>query len=177
MKNCELCDREQELAWCQENYTIYFGGSSNITVLENSLYTFTETIANGSDACGSWGDREFNILGFSGNDGYIALRHHGVSDMFQIHFDDLQLTSSVSTTEIENIEMDIYPNPTNNVLNIKSDLKYIGTNYSVVDNSGKVVLTGLITSNLTTINTELLSEGIYLLSAGDNIKRKFIVMR
>ena len=73
--------------------------------------------------------------------------------------------------------MDIYPNPTNNVLNIKSDLIYIGTNYSVIDNSGKVVLTGLITSNLTTINTELLSEGIYLLSAGDNIKRKFIVMR
>ena len=97
--------------------------------------------------------------------------------MFQIHFDDMQLTSTVSTAEIENIEMDIYPNPTNNVLNIKSDLKYIGTNYSVIDNSGKVVLTGLITSNLTTINTELLSEGIYLLSAGDNIKRKFIVMR
>ena len=109
--------------------------------------------------------------------GYIALRHHGVSDMYQIHFDDLDLTSVVSTAEIENIEMDIYPNPTNNVLNIKSDLKYIGTNYSVIDNSGKVVLTGLITSNLTTINTELLSEGIYLLSAGDNIKRKFIVMR
>ena len=97
--------------------------------------------------------------------------------MFQINFDDLELTSTVSTAEIENIEMDIYPNPTNNVLNIKSDLKYIGTNYSVIDNSGKVVLTGLITSNLTTINTELLSEGIYLLSAGDNIKRKFIVMR
>ena len=73
--------------------------------------------------------------------------------------------------------MDIYPNPTNNVLNIKSDLKYIGTNYSVIDNSGKVVLTDLITSNLTTINTEFLSEGIYLLTAGDNIKRKFIVMR
>ena len=165
-------------AWCQENYTIYFGGSSNITVLENSPYTFTETIASGSDACGdSWADREFNILGFSDNDGYIALRHHGVSDMFQIHFDDMQLTSTVSTAEIENIEMDIYPNPTNNVLNIKSDLKYIGTNYSVIDNSGKVVLTGLITSNLTTINTELLSEGIYLLSAGDNMKRKFIVMR
>jgi hypothetical protein len=97
--------------------------------------------------------------------------------MYQIHFDDLDLTSVVSTAEIENIEMDIYPNPTNNVLNIKSDLKYIGTNYSVIDNSGKVVLTDLITSNLTTINTELLSEGIYLLSAGDNIKRKFIVMR
>ena len=56
-------------------------------------------------------------------------------------------------------------------------MKYIGTNYSVFDNSGKVVLNGLITSNLTTINTEFLSEGIYLLSTGDNIKRKFIVIR
>jgi hypothetical protein len=97
--------------------------------------------------------------------------------MFQINFDDLELTSTVSTAEIENIEMEIYPNPTNNLLNIKSDIKYIGTNYSVFDNSGKVVLSGVITSNLTTINTEFLSEGIYLLSTGDNIKRKFIVIR
>ena len=73
--------------------------------------------------------------------------------------------------------MEIYPNPTNNLLNIKSDMKYIGTNYSVFDNSGKVVLSGVITSSLTTINTEFLSEGIYLLSAGENIKRKFIVIR
>jgi hypothetical protein len=73
--------------------------------------------------------------------------------------------------------MEIYPNPTNNLLNIKSDIKYIGTNYSVFDNSGKVVLSGVITSNLTTINTDFLSEGIYLLSTGDNIKRKFIVIR
>ena len=97
--------------------------------------------------------------------------------MFQLNIDDLELTSTMSTSEIENIEIEVYPNPTNNVLNIKLDLKYIGTNYSVIDNSGKVVLSGLITSNLTTINTEILSEGIYLLSVGDNIKRKFIVMR
>jgi hypothetical protein len=170
--------RGSDPAWCQENYTVYFGNSENITVLENSPYTFTETIASGSDACGdSWADREINISGLSSSTGYIALRHHGVSDMFQIHFDDLSLNSTVSTTEIENIEMDIYPNPTNNVLNIKSDLKYIGSNYSVFDNRGKVVLTGIINSNITTLNTEILSEGIYLLSAGDNIKRKFIVMR
>ena len=43
--------------------------------------------------------------------------------------------------------------------------------------SGKVVFTGLITSNLTILNTKILSEGIYLLSAGDNIKRKFIIIR
>jgi hypothetical protein len=97
--------------------------------------------------------------------------------MFQLHIDDLELTSAMSKNEIENIEIEVYPNPTNNVLNIKLDLKYIGTNYSVIDNSGKVILTGLITSHLTAINTEILSEGIYSLSAGDNIKRKFIVMR
>ena len=97
--------------------------------------------------------------------------------MFQIHFDNLEMTSTVSTSEIESIGMDIYPNPTNNVLNIKSDSKYIGNNYYVFDNSGKIVLTGLITSNLTILNTENLSEGIYLLSSEDNIKRKFIILR
>ena len=97
--------------------------------------------------------------------------------MFQIHFDDLEITSTVSTNEIESIEMDIYPNPANNILNIKSDSKYIGTKYAIMDNSGKIVLTGLISSNLTRLNTENLSQGIYLLSAGDNIKRKFIISK
>ena len=165
-------------AWCQENYTIYFGNDYNISSLENSPYSYSETITSGGDACGTnWGQRSFAISGYNYNEGYIALRHHGVSDMFQINFDDLELTSTVSTAEIENIEMEIYPNPTNNLLNIKSDMKHIGTNYSVFDNSGKVVLSGVITSNLTTINTEFLSEGIYLLNLGDNIKRKFIVIR
>lgn len=68
-------------------------------------------------------------------------------------------------------------NNLNNILNIKPVLKYIGTNYSVFDNSGKVVLNGLITSNLTTLNIENLFEGIYLLSIGDNVKRKFIILR
>ena len=141
-------------------------------------YYSTETITSGGDACGTnWAQRSFTISGYTYNQGYIALRHHGVYDMFQLHIDDLELTSTMSTSEIEYIEMDVYPNPTNNVLNIKSHLKYIGTNYSVIDNSGKVVLTGIITSNLTILNTEVLSEGIYLLSAGDNIKRKFIIIR
>ena len=39
--------------------------------------------------------------------------------MFQIHLDDLEITGTVSTNEIESIEMDIYPN-LNNILNIKS---------------------------------------------------------
>ena len=34
-----------------------------------------------------------------------------------------------------------------------------------------------ISSNLTILNTENLSHGIYLLSAGDNIKRKFIISK
>jgi hypothetical protein len=170
--------RGPDANWCQENYSIYFGTDYNISSLENSPYYSTETITSGGDACGpSWAQRSLTISGFTGNEGYIALRHHGVSDMFQINIDDLELTSTMSTSEIENIEMEVYPNPTSNVLNIKSDLKYIGTNYLVFDNSGKVVFTGLITSNLTILNTEILSEGIYLLSAGDNIKRKFIVIR
>lgn len=52
-----------------------------------------------------------------------------------------------------------------------------GLNILFFDNSVKIVLTGLISSNLTILNTENLSHGIYLLSAGDNIKRKFIISK
>lgn len=71
----------------------------------------------------------------------------------------------------------VYPNPANNQINVKTDAKFLGSVYVVYDNTGKLVLTGKITSENTVIELGNLSAGIYLLSAGENSKHVFKVIK
>jgi hypothetical protein len=71
----------------------------------------------------------------------------------------------------------VYPNPANNQITVKTDAKFLGSVYIVYDNTGKLVLTGKITSENTVIELGNLSAGIYLLSAGENSKQIFKVIK
>ena len=71
----------------------------------------------------------------------------------------------------------VYPNPTNNQINVKTDVKLLGSVYIVYDNTGKLVLTGKINSENTVIELVNLSDGIYLFSVGENLKQTFKVVK
>jgi len=71
----------------------------------------------------------------------------------------------------------VFPNPAQSVINIKADSKFIGQIYSIYDNTGRVVLTGKLNSENTTIELDNLSGGIYLFSVGENTKRNFKVIK
>jgi hypothetical protein len=71
----------------------------------------------------------------------------------------------------------VFPNPAQSVINIKSDTKLIGEIYSIYDNTGKVVLTGILKSENTTIDLGNISGGIYLFSVGENMKQSFKVIK
>lgn len=62
----------------------------------------------------------------------------------------------------------LYPNPTSNFINVKTDVKLIGSSYTVYDNMGKVVLTGIINAENTVVEVQNLSGGIYLFRVGEN---------
>ena len=102
--------RGVDASWCQENYTVYVGTEPTPSNLTASSISYNETIlAFGpmADACGvSWASRSLDISAASGTEAYIGFRHHAVSDMFQLHIDDLAVTSeSLSTGDllIENL--------------------------------------------------------------------------
>jgi hypothetical protein len=71
----------------------------------------------------------------------------------------------------------VYPNPANSQINVKVDSKLLGSDYTVYDNTGKVVLSGKIISENTVIELGNLPGGIYLLSVGENLKKTFIVTK
>jgi hypothetical protein len=71
----------------------------------------------------------------------------------------------------------VFPNPVQNILNLKVNSDLIGMTYIVIDNSGKIVLTGKINSEKTNIELVNLTGGIYILSVGENLKQIFKVIK
>ena len=79
--------------------------------------------------------------------------------------------------EYEHIQISIFPNPVQNIINVKADTKIVGSNYIVYDNTGKAIQAGKIDSENTTIELGNLSDGIYMLSVGYNIRQSFTVIK
>jgi poly(3-hydroxybutyrate) depolymerase len=73
----------------------------------------------------------------------------------------------VNTTGIEEnslFEITVYPNPANDILNIKADAALLNADYAINDNLGKTLLVGKIKSENISIDITILSKGIYYLS-------------
>jgi hypothetical protein len=84
---------------------------------------------------------------------------------------------AVGINEISSNDFSIFPNPAQSVINLRADIKLLGSAYVVYDNIGKVILKGKITSEITIIELGNLSGGIYLLSVGENLKQSFKIIK
>jgi hypothetical protein len=100
--------------------------------------------------------------------------NNGYSDAFLVKFSGI----SVGINETINDKLfSIYPNPTQSIVNVKADTKLIGAVYNIYDNTGKVVLSGKINTENTSVDLEKLAAGIYLFSIGENVKQTFKVIK
>jgi hypothetical protein len=90
----------------------------------------------------------------------------------------LTVNNNVGMNEIsqENL-FTVFPNPAQSQINVKADSKLIGAGYSIYDNTGRIVLTGKLNAQNTTIELNNLSGGIYLFSVGENMKQSFKVIK
>jgi len=91
---------------------------------------------------------------------------------------NLYSSSNVGISEVNQSNLfSVFPNPIQNVINVKADIKLICEIYSIYDNNGKLVLTGKLNSQNTTIELGNLSGGIYMFSVGENMKQTFKVIK
>ena len=96
----------------------------------------------------------------------------------QLEITALFNSSSVGINEVFQSNLfSVFPNPAQHVISVKADAKLLGSIYTVYDNTGKVVLSGKIISENTTIELGNLSSGIYLFSVGENLKQTFKVIK
>ncbi len=90
---------------------------------------------------------------------YIVLRHFNCTDEFRLFIDGVQLTTGVLGLEEATMEASVYPNPANNVLNIKSTVA--ANKISIISMDGKVVSTTAMSGLEGSINVSSLTEGVY----------------
>ena len=91
---------------------------------------------------------------------------------------NLYTSSTVGISEVTQSNLfSVFPNPAQSVINVKVDSKLIGEIYSIYDNTGRVVLTGKLNSENTTIELGNLSGGVYMFRVGENMKQTFKVIK
>ncbi len=71
----------------------------------------------------------------------------------------------------------IYPNPANDKLTLKTNTLFIGTVYRISDQSGRIVLSGIIESEITEVNLFNIQSGIYTISIGGKIRQSFKIIK
>lgn len=83
--------------------------------------------------------------------------------------------TTVSSVDDFNLSEDItvYPNPTSELITVKIDPILLGQTYSIIDQVGRQVLTGTLTSEISTIQINELPIGMYFLKIGEQEKQTF----
>lgn len=92
----------------------------------------------------------------------------------------LTFTYSPSTSISESIkeaDYTLYPNPAYNVITIKAKSSIPGSDYSITDQTGKVVQKGILFDEITTLDITTLSNGIYFLKIGERNQNTFKLIK
>jgi PKD repeat protein len=82
-----------------------------------------------------------------------------------------------SMNETSDSEFDLYPNPTTKQINLMVDSNLLGSVYTVYDNTGKLVLTGKVNTENTSVDLGNLSAGLYLFRMGENFTQTVKVIK
>ena len=69
----------------------------------------------------------------------------------------------------------IFPNPSTNIINIQAPPAIVGSHYQINDNLGRIVLTGAIVSENTSVAINELPNGVYYISIKEQVNRHKII--
>lgn len=97
-----------------------------------------------------------------------------------IFSDTITNTIQIGTNSMDentHTNFEFYPNPTTHQITINVEKQLLGSVYTIYDYTGKSILTGKILSEQSVIDLGDLSKGIYLLSIGENLERRFKVIK
>lgn len=148
-------------SWDQEKYSIYVSTSSDQASFLASPVFHTETLGQGTDA-GTPVNHTLDISSFLGQPQiFIAIRHHDSTDQDFISIDDVTVTTDAlaGVNDVSKTAVSIYPNPTTDVLNIKSDAKV--SKVEIFDLAGRKASSVELTDGK--VEVKNLSNGAYVL--------------
>ena len=160
----------QDPSYAEEHYAVL------VSTTGASTSSFTTNLYEG-ETTGDWEQHTANLAAYAGQTIRIAFRHYNVTDMFWLDLDDINITGVVG---IDNHDMNVsvYPNPANNVLNINANSNI--NRVEVYNMMGQMV--GMYEANdmNTQISTTALANGVYtvrIATENGTSTQKFTVAR
>lgn len=108
---------------------------------------------------------------------YVTVKYGGFKGGAFVDNFAISYTTGINHDSSEKIISHVFPNPAHSVINIKVDSKLIGESYEVIDNAGRVILSGKINFENTLIDLSNLSGGVYMFSVGINMKQTFKIIK
>jgi hypothetical protein len=143
-------------------------------------YTFTINDSYGDGICCSYGNGSYTLNASTGQ--LTAGGNFGSTESFDFCVGGSNRTAARTTVEVEEEvtaeQVNLYPNPANNTINV--DLGEITTNYTgrIVDATGRTVWVGELEAGANAINVSTLSTGMYYVAVvkanGDVVTKKFV---
>ena len=154
-----------DASYSAENYSVYVSTTGN-TVADFTTAYFTEATTN------EWFGHNVNLGDFSGQTIYIAFRHHGCTDMYNLLIDDIMIsTETVGIDPAAAASVAVYPNPVVDKLNVEGEGI---SEVRVIDLNGRTVATAAAAG---VVDVESLSAGMYIVRvvAADGVHTSKIV--
>ncbi len=157
-------------AYPAEHYSILISTTGS-DIADFSDVLFTETLRKAE-----WLGRSINLSAYNDQTVYLAFRHYDVTDKERIHIDVVKLPGTVicnptAVTELDNVELRLFPNPATDKLNITSSLQGAAT-VRVFDALGRIVLENNVSLSQAafTQNISSLENGIYTIQISTTAK-------
>lgn len=117
---------------------------------------FTTVLFSETGASDDFVQRGWNLANFGGQTIYIAFHNISVAGGDAILFDDIYVGTGVGIEDVDNVNVSVYPNPANDVLNIEGEgIQEV----ELMDVNGRTVMT---TANAGSLNISNLASGIYV---------------
>ena len=145
-----------------EKYAVYAVNASDPSTLGATLAASTALFTEQIITPDNWLTKTVDLSALAGQANvYVAFRHFDCTDYELLVVDDIVVsaTSSASIKE-NNLNVSVYPNPANDVVNFK--LNGEATSVSIIGLDGKVYSTTSFNGNTTSVNVASLASGIYV---------------
>lgn len=146
---------------------VYSTGGASMSTLDSTWLNFRPMYAS------HWRDVEINLNTFSGAESLI-FRFTGTNKGgTNLYIDNIALYSTsnpILTQSLEQARFEIYPNPVNDVLVIKSKFGNGDLRFEILDVSGRIVSSGEVNGQ-NTIEVGMLRPGIYFIRAAQQAVR------
>jgi PKD repeat protein len=132
------------------------------SVLNQANSTYSWNINNGTIQSGQ-GTNQISVLFTNAGNAQITAKitdNNSCTDSTSLN---LAVTVGVNELSLEH-DLKVYPNPTKSLLTITNKTNILGKKYIITNLIGQTILSGKLNLDETIINTESLTNGVYLLS-------------